>query len=64
VSSVHQPIERESIAAERSILDQPSRRAAIVERVAPGGEIPVLGQYGDYLYVEAPSGKSGWMPAN
>ncbi len=64
ISSLHGPIQREAIAVERTIFDQPSGRASVVERIAPGEEVPVLGRYGEYLYVMTPSGRSGWMPSN
>jgi hypothetical protein len=32
-----------------------------MERVEPGEKVRVLGHYGEYLYVETPSGRMGWL---
>jgi hypothetical protein len=41
--------------------DHASGRASVMERIEPGDEVLVLGQYGDYLYVKTPSGRTGWL---
>jgi hypothetical protein len=61
VEALHVPLKREPISAEQRILDQPSGRASVMERIEPGEEVLVLGQYGEYLYVETPSGRTGWL---
>jgi hypothetical protein len=29
-----------------------------------GSDIPVLGTFGDYLFVQAPNGRAGWVAQN
>jgi hypothetical protein len=61
VESLGNPLKSEPVATAKGIFDQPSRRASVMERIEPGEEVQVLGQYGDYLYVETPSGRTGWL---
>lgn len=61
VEAILRPLKREPIAAGQRIFDQPSGRASVKERIEPGGEVLVLGQYGEYLYVETPTGGTGWL---
>jgi hypothetical protein len=35
-----------------------------VARLDADAELPVLGRYGSYLYVQAPSGRRGWVDAD
>lgn len=62
VESLYAPLKRESVSTEQRILDQPSGTASVMERISPGEEVRVLGQYGEYLYVETASGRVGWLP--
>jgi murein DD-endopeptidase MepM/ murein hydrolase activator NlpD len=62
VEPVNGPLKRESVSAEQPVFDQPSGRASEMERVEPGEEVLVLGRYGEYLYVETPNGRTGWLP--
>jgi murein DD-endopeptidase MepM/ murein hydrolase activator NlpD len=32
-----------------------------VDSMAPGDEVPLLGRYGEFAYVTAPNGRSGWV---
>jgi murein DD-endopeptidase MepM/ murein hydrolase activator NlpD len=61
VEAIDRPLKREPIAAEQRIFDQPSEIASVKERIEPGEELLVLGRYGDYLYVETPTGGTGWL---
>jgi hypothetical protein len=42
---------------------RPDQAAPIVATLGEGDQVPVLGRYGEYLYVRAPSGFVGWMDA-
>jgi hypothetical protein len=61
VESLGAPLKREPISTAKGIFDEPSGRASVMERVQPGEEVQVFGRYGDYVYVETPSGRTGWM---
>ena len=40
---------------------RPAAEAPVIETL-PGGKVPVLAAFGDYLLVRSPSGKTGWIP--
>ena len=61
VESLNTPLEHEPISTEQRIFDKPSGKASVMERIEPGEEVRVLGRYGEYLYVETPSGRTGWL---
>jgi murein DD-endopeptidase MepM/ murein hydrolase activator NlpD len=61
VGSLDEPLKHEPIATVQCILDQPSGKASVMERIEPGAKVRVLGRYGEYLYVETPSGRTGWL---
>ena len=31
------------------------------DRIDPGAEVPVFGAYGEFLFVQGPSGRVGWL---
>jgi murein DD-endopeptidase MepM/ murein hydrolase activator NlpD len=64
VESSDQPIRREVLARGTEILAGPATVAIGVDSVTPGGEVGVLGVYGDYLYVRGPTGQPGWLLVN
>ncbi|UCC82467.1 MAG: peptidoglycan DD-metalloendopeptidase family protein [Gemmatimonadota bacterium] len=43
------------------LLTDPSSTALAFEAVAPGTEVPVLGAHEEFLFVEGPGGKVGWL---
>ena len=56
-----QPI-RSAVIAEGGVLRaEPKSTADPVESLSAGSEVPVLGTYGGFLYVQAPSGRAGWL---
>jgi len=55
------PIRREVLASRATLLSSPAPSALAVDSVDAGIEVPVLGAYGGFLFVEGPSGKSGWL---
>ncbi len=56
------PMRSEAIADGSHVFDRPTRPAAVIDRLLPGVEVPVLGLYGGFLYVRTPSGLTGWLP--
>ena len=55
------PLRSESVSAISHVLDHPEPRGAIIEQLRPGSEIPVLGAWGEFLYVQTPAGLNGWL---
>ena len=55
------PLRSESVVAASHVLDHPAPRGAIIQQLAPGAEIPVLGAWGEFLYVQTPTGLNGWL---
>jgi hypothetical protein len=45
------------------VLVRPHAAAPRVAQLDRAAELPVLGRYGDYLYVQAPGGHYGWVSA-
>jgi peptidoglycan LD-endopeptidase LytH len=58
---VEGPVGQELVAAGVPVLDQPTPDAAVIDSAEDAQRWPVLGQFEDYLYVQAPSGRSGWI---
>lgn len=58
---VESPIRRQVLAAGARLLTAPESTAVAVESVNAGAELPVLGAFGDFVYVEGPSGRAGWL---
>lgn len=59
--SADSPIRRELLAGAAVLLTDPDSTALAVENVAAGAEVPVLGAFGEFLFVEGPSGRAGWL---
>jgi murein DD-endopeptidase MepM/ murein hydrolase activator NlpD/SH3-like domain-containing protein len=55
------PIETRTAYERRPLLRGPAANAAVVSELDAGQEVPVLGHYGSYLYVRAPTGSAGWI---
>lgn len=58
------PIRRELLAGGAVLLTDPDSSALTLENVGAGVEVPVLGAFGDFLFVQGPSGRAGWLPLN
>lgn len=58
---VERPIRREVVASGGRLLTEPAATALAVDSIAAGAELPVLGGFGDFVYVEGPSGRAGWL---
>jgi murein DD-endopeptidase MepM/ murein hydrolase activator NlpD len=57
------PIRSERLARGEVVRDRPTFRAAVMDSVHVDTTVPVFGQFADFLYVQAPSGRAGWTPA-
>jgi len=58
------PIRSELVANGAILRTQPALSALALDSLIPGAEVPVLGSYGAFLYVQAPSGRAGWLSLN
>jgi murein DD-endopeptidase MepM/ murein hydrolase activator NlpD len=56
------PIRSEVLAGGAMLLDEPASTGVAVDSVAAGAEVPVLAAYGEFLFVEGPGGRAGWLP--
>ena len=57
-----EPIRLDEVTQERPVFVAAAPQAPIRELVAPGDAIPVLGNFGRYLFVETRDGGKGWLP--
>lgn len=55
------PLTSEVVDGSGIVFMRPDQEAPIVATLDEGEQVPVLGRYGDYLYVRAPSGFTGWI---
>lgn len=56
-----EPLRTEMVTAVAPIQTEPRSSAPVMQDVAPGTDVPVLGAFGDYLWVRSPNGRAGWM---
>ena len=52
---------RETVPAARAVFTAPADDSAVLARLDAGSEVPVIGRFGDYLYVRTASGDTGWL---
>jgi murein DD-endopeptidase MepM/ murein hydrolase activator NlpD len=62
--SADQPLRSERVASAVVLRSEPTPSAASLGEVDPGAELSVLGSYGDFLLVQTPSGRAGWLSMN
>jgi murein DD-endopeptidase MepM/ murein hydrolase activator NlpD len=55
------PIRSEVVADGALLLTDPAPTAVALEVVDAGAEVPVLGTYDEFLFVQTPSGNVGWL---
>jgi murein DD-endopeptidase MepM/ murein hydrolase activator NlpD len=55
------PIRSTRVANVAPILTDPAPTAVAIDVVAAGADVPVLGTFGEFLFVEGPSGRLGWL---
>lgn len=61
---VNGPLQHQVVAEGGVLLTDPDSSAVAVEQLDAGAEIGVLGAYGEFLFVQGPSGRSGWLASN
>ncbi len=61
LESAAEPIRLDEISEERAVLVDAAPQAPVRDHVAPGDAIPVLGRFGDYLFVKTRDGSKGWL---
>src|SRR5687767_9256660 len=59
--STRRPVRTERSVAVVTVREGPGSAAPAMESVAAGTRVPVLGQFADYLYVQTPGGRTGWV---
>lgn len=62
--SVEGALETRVASGAEAVQSAPDARAPVMAELPAGAEVGVLGRFGDYLYVRAPSGHVGWMGAS
>ena len=60
---VGDPLWLEMVAQAKPLRSDPVPGAPVMEEVPVGVDLPVLGRFGDFLFVRAPGGIEGWMSA-
>lgn len=62
--SADKPIRSQLLTGRVVLLSFPDSTALALEDVGAGAEVPVLGAFGGFLFVQGPSGRTGWLSAN
>jgi murein DD-endopeptidase MepM/ murein hydrolase activator NlpD len=60
VETAQRPVRRTSVASGTPLRDRPMPDAAIIA-TAPGGSLPVVGEFADYALVETADGRTAWV---
>ena len=55
------PVRSERVTVASAVLDEPLHVASVVDSIGIGAAVPVHGRFADWLLVEGPSGRLGWM---
>ena len=55
------PLRSLQLAAGRSIKDLPSIASIAIDSIEVDSELPVFGEFGNYVGVTSPSGRTGWI---
>ncbi len=61
VEPADRPIRSELLATGAVLRSSPIHTATATDSLIAGQEVPVLGTYGEFLFVQAPSGRAGWL---
>ena len=61
VESARKAVGRATVAAGTPLRDRPSPDGGVVA-TAPGGSLPVLGEFAEYVLVQAGEGRTAWAP--
>jgi len=62
VESAQRALGRTAVASGTPLRDRPAADAAVIAE-APGGSLPVLGEFADYALVETAGGVTAWVPS-
>ena len=54
-------VRSERVRVASAVRDEPGSLASVVDSIGVGAAVPVHGRFADWLLVEAPSGRLGWM---
>jgi len=60
---IREPLWLERVAHVQDLQEDPVPGAPVVDHLPDGIDLPVLGTFGNFLYVVAPNGRAGWMSA-
>ena len=58
------PLRNASVTGSSLVFERPAARSLVIDELEIGAEVPVLGNYREYLYVRTPRGLTGWLPFN
>ena len=61
VQPAREPVRQSPSAGDERLLDRPLPGAVVIEPLRPGSSLRVLGEFGQYQLVRAPSGELGWV---
>jgi murein DD-endopeptidase MepM/ murein hydrolase activator NlpD len=61
IEPANQPIRSELVATGALLRESPLPTAAATDSLVAGQQVPVLGSYDGILFVQAPSGRAGWL---
>ncbi|WP_405285084.1 M23 family metallopeptidase [Gaopeijia maritima] len=64
VDDLSAPVSETVPATALEALSRPEASAPVVQRVAAGAALPVLGRFEDYLFVREPAGRTAWIRAD
>jgi SH3-like domain-containing protein len=62
VESTRRAVGHTDVATGTPMRDRPAANAAVIA-TAPGGALPVIGEFADYALVETAGGLTGWVPS-
>ena len=55
------PVRNIQLAASMPVHYQPNRNAVAIDSIMVGSEVPVFGEFGNFVGITAPSGQTGWV---
>ncbi len=61
IEPAQQPVRQVQLAGGRLVRHHPTLTAVAIDSLAADATVPVLGEFEDFLYVESPSGRTGWI---
>ncbi len=61
IEDADRPLRKEVLAEGRAMHHRPHNAAIAIDSVPAGRPVEVLGRFGDFLYVQTPARKAGWL---